>query len=133
MSQEPFIQKLTLMSSGTLYALGLVAVALQDPAPSLIAIEEPELNIHPGALEAIADILNIAAQRTQVVVTTHSPDLLGHEMDTAGKPTGGRVGEGGDAHLRIGRSACSGVAAAPHGRGRAAAGGCPGCRSAFIA
>lgn len=42
----------------------------------MIAIEEPELNIHPGALEAVADILNIAAQRTQVVVTTHSPDLL---------------------------------------------------------
>ena len=64
------------MSSGTLYALGLVVAALQHPAPSLIAIEEPELNIHPGALDAIADILNIAAQRTQVVVTTHSPDLL---------------------------------------------------------
>ncbi len=64
------------MSSGTLYALGLVVAALQDPIPSLIAIEEPEMNIHPGALDAIADILNIAAQRTQVVVTTHSPDLL---------------------------------------------------------
>ena len=66
----------TAMSSGTLYALGLIVAALQHPAPSLITIEEPELNIHPGALEAIADILNIAAQRTQVVVTTHSPDLL---------------------------------------------------------
>ena len=64
------------MSTGTLSALGIIIAALQDPAPSLIAIEEPELNIHPGALEAIADILNIAAQRTQVVVTTHSPDLL---------------------------------------------------------
>ena len=64
------------MSAGTLYALGLVVAALQEPVPTLIAIEEPELNIHPGALEAIGDILNIAAQRTQVVITTHSPDLL---------------------------------------------------------
>jgi len=64
------------MSKGTLYALGLIVAALQYPAPSLIALEEPELNIHPGALDAIADILNIAAQRTQVVVTTHSPDLM---------------------------------------------------------
>jgi predicted ATPase len=64
------------MSAGTLNALGLVVVALQEPVPSLIAIEEPELNIHPGALEAIADIIKIAAQRTQVIVTTHSPDLL---------------------------------------------------------
>ena len=66
----------SVMSTGTLYALGLVVVALQEPAPSIIIIEEPELNIHPGALEAIADIINVAAQRTQVVVTTHSPDLL---------------------------------------------------------
>lgn len=64
------------MSSGTLYALGMVVAALQEPSPSVIAIEEPELNIHPGALEAVADIINIAAQRTQVVITTHSPDLL---------------------------------------------------------
>lgn len=64
------------MSSGTLYALGMVVAALQEPPPSVIAIEEPELNIHPGALEAIADIINIAAQRTQVVITTRSPDLL---------------------------------------------------------
>ncbi len=64
------------MSAGTLYTLGLVVAALQEPVPSLVAIEEPELNIHPGALEAISDIINIAAQRTQVVVTTHSPDLL---------------------------------------------------------
>lgn len=66
----------SVMSTGTLYTLGLVVAALQEPAPSVIAIEEPELNIHPGALEAIADIIKIAAQRTQVVVTTHSPDLL---------------------------------------------------------
>lgn len=64
------------MSSGTLSTLGLIVAALQEPAPALIAIEEPELNIHPGALDAIGDIINVAAQRTQVVVTTHSPDLI---------------------------------------------------------
>ena len=64
------------MSDGTLRTLGLIVAAIQEPSPSLIAVEEPEANIHPGALEAINDIINIAAQRTQVVVTTHSPDLL---------------------------------------------------------
>jgi len=64
------------LSSGTLSALGIIIAALQEPAPSLIAIEEPELNIHPGALEAITDIINIAAQRTQIMITTHSPELL---------------------------------------------------------
>lgn len=78
------------MSSGTLYALGLVAVALQEPAPSVTSIEEPELNIHPGALEAIADIINIAAERAQVVVTTHSPDLLDTKWI---QPENLRVGE----------------------------------------
>ena len=72
----PAVLEGSAMSSGTLSALAIVSAALQEPAPSLIAIEEPELNIHPGALEAIADIINIAAQRTQVVITTHSSDLL---------------------------------------------------------
>lgn len=64
------------VSDGTLRALGLIVAAMQDPMPSLIAIEEPEANIHPGALGAIADLIEMAARRTQVVVTTHSPDLL---------------------------------------------------------
>src|SRR5207249_3889180 len=32
--------------------------------------------IHPGALGAIADIIQMAAQRSQVVITTHSPEFL---------------------------------------------------------
>lgn len=64
------------MSDGTLYSLGISAAAMQDPAPSLIAIEEPETMIHPGALGAILDLIQVAAQRSQVIVTTHSPELL---------------------------------------------------------
>ncbi len=64
------------MSDGTLRALSFVVAAMQESSSSLMAIEEPEAAIHPGALDAIADILQIAAQRSQVVVTTHSPDLL---------------------------------------------------------
>lgn len=64
------------MSDGTLRALGFVAAALQESAPSLMAIEEPEATIHPGALDTIANIIEIAALRSQVVITTHSPDLL---------------------------------------------------------
>jgi predicted ATPase len=64
------------MSDGTLRALALIIAAMQAPPPSLIAIEEPELYIHPGALGVIADIIQMASERSQVVVTTHSPDLL---------------------------------------------------------
>ncbi len=64
------------MSDGTLRALGLLAAVFQRPAPSLIAIEEPEATIHPGALGAVLELLRHAAKNMQVVVTTHSPDLL---------------------------------------------------------
>jgi len=64
------------MSDGTLRAIGLLAAVFQRPVPSLIAIEEPEATIHPGALDSVLDMLRHAAKRTQVVITTHSPDLL---------------------------------------------------------
>jgi predicted ATPase len=67
---------LSLESDGTLRLLGLLVALLQDPSPSLIAIEEPELTIHPGALGVLADIMEEAKLRTQVLVTTHSPDLI---------------------------------------------------------
>ena len=64
------------MSDGTLRALGLLAAVYQRPTPSLIVIEEPEATIHPGALGAILDLLRHACRKMQVVITTHSPELL---------------------------------------------------------
>jgi predicted ATPase len=64
------------MSDGTLRAIGLLAAVFQRPVPSLIAIEEPEATIHPGALESILDLLQHASRNMQVVITTHSPELL---------------------------------------------------------
>ena len=64
------------MSAGTLRALGILVAAYQRPAPSLIAIEEPEASIHPGALGVILDVLHDAGRSSQIVVTTHSPDIL---------------------------------------------------------
>ena len=42
----------------------------------LIAIEEPEHNLHPGALTEIAKIFGQMAERSQVIITTHSSQLL---------------------------------------------------------
>lgn len=64
------------MSDGTLRAIGLLAAVFQKPVPSLIAVEEPESTIHPGALESVLDLLRHASRQMQVVITTHSPDLL---------------------------------------------------------
>ncbi len=71
------------MSDGTLRSLG-VLTALFHPtvttgqAAPFVAIEEPEITIHPGAASVIMDALFEAARKEQVVATTHSPDLLDH-------------------------------------------------------
>ena len=64
------------ISAGTLRAIGLLAAVFQRPAPTLIVVEEPESTIHPGALGAVLDLLREASERMQVIVTTHSPELL---------------------------------------------------------
>lgn len=68
------------MSDGTLHALGVLAALFhtnpQRQAPTLVAIEEPERTIYPGAAGTLMDALMEAARRHQVIATTHSPDLL---------------------------------------------------------
>ncbi len=69
------------MSDGTLRALGVLTALLQsnsDYSPTLIGIEEPETALHPAASAALREVLVHAAQTTQVLVTSHSPDLLDH-------------------------------------------------------
>ncbi len=64
------------MSDGTLRVLGILAAVFQRSSPSLLVIEEPEATIHPGALGPVLDVLRHAGRSMQVVVTTHSPDIL---------------------------------------------------------
>jgi predicted ATPase len=66
----------TRLSDGTLRYLGLLAVLLHPEPPPLVAIEEPELGLHPDILPHIADLLVDASQRTQLIVTTHSRILI---------------------------------------------------------
>jgi len=65
-------------SDGTLRVLGILSALYQTPPRSLIAVEEPELTIHPGALGVLCDVLQETSSRSQVVITTHSPDLIYH-------------------------------------------------------
>lgn len=64
------------VSEGTLRALGLIVATYQRPAPSLLVIEEPEASIHPGAVGVILDVLRSATKSSQVLVTSHSPEVL---------------------------------------------------------
>ncbi len=68
-------------SEGTRRMLGILAALYQDPPRTLIALEEPELTIHPGAMSILWEEIQNAASRSQILVTTHSPDLL--DMCTA--------------------------------------------------
>ena len=68
----------TNMSDGTLRALGVLTALLQDGdgPPTLVAIEEPEIALHPAALSALLDALQDAKESAQICITSHSPDLL---------------------------------------------------------
>jgi predicted ATPase len=64
------------LSDGTLRVFGILLALYQQPAPPLIVIEEPEQTVHPGVLPALADVFKEVAERTQIIVTTHSPHLV---------------------------------------------------------
>ena len=60
-------------SDGTLKMLAYLIV-LYDPAPpQLVGIEEPENQLHPRLLPELAEECRAASQRTQLMITTHSP------------------------------------------------------------
>lgn len=67
---------LTKASDGTLRLLAYYILLNQTKLPPLIAIEEPERNLHPAALDDIARALEQLSKRTQVIITTHSSQLL---------------------------------------------------------
>jgi predicted ATPase len=50
-------------------------LASPSPAP-IIAIDEPETGLHPAMLPIVAEYAADAATRSQVILTTHSPQFL---------------------------------------------------------
>jgi predicted ATPase len=72
------------MSDGTLRALGVLVAIFQNlklanVSPNLIGLEEPEMALHPGASAVLLAALREASARSQIIVTSHSPDLLDNE------------------------------------------------------
>lgn len=68
------------MSDGTLRAFAALVAAFQrlppHGYPSLVDIEEPETALHPAAMRALVDALDEATLRTQILLTTHSAEML---------------------------------------------------------
>ena len=62
------------LSDGTLRAICLIAL-LQQPTedlPYLIVVDEPELGLHPQALELVASLFQAASEHVQVLISTQS-------------------------------------------------------------
>jgi predicted ATPase len=64
------------MSDGTLKFLSLLAVLFHPSPPPLVCIEEPEVGLHPDALQLVAEALMEASESMQLIVTTHSDALV---------------------------------------------------------
>jgi predicted ATPase len=73
----------TRLSDGTLRFLALLAILLNPGDAPLVCIEEPELGLHPDALSIIGELLVEASQKTQVIVTTQSDNLVSVLTDHA--------------------------------------------------
>jgi predicted ATPase len=64
------------LSDGTLKFLCLLVILLDpNPAP-MVCVEEPEVGLHPDAIQIVAEALVDASERTQLIVTTHSEALV---------------------------------------------------------
>src|SRR3990172_5716274 len=67
------------MSDGTLRVLGLLLAVYQPGPYSVVAVEEPEATVNPAVAEVVVEVLMDAATEKQVLLTSHSPDLLDYK------------------------------------------------------
>jgi predicted ATPase len=81
--QHPWSFLAGAMSDGTLRAFGILLAVFQAasgrpgrPPPLLIGLEEPEMALHPAAAGVLLSALREGARHCQILVTSHSPDLL---------------------------------------------------------
>ena len=65
----------TFISDGTANIIAII-VALYFQSNQMSIIEEPEKNIHPALMSRVVNMLDDASQKTQIIVTTHSPEIV---------------------------------------------------------
>ena len=87
-AQHPWRFYASGMSDGTLRAVGVLVALFQGAgdgksSPKLVGIEEPEAALHPAAAGVLIDGLRDAGDHTQILVTSHSPDLLDNDEISA--------------------------------------------------
>lgn len=68
----------SMMSDGTLRALGILLALRQFPGPSAVLIDEIEDSLHPFAQSVLLDAIEASSVEFPVVVSTHNPEILSH-------------------------------------------------------
>lgn len=64
-------------SDGTIRFIALVVLFLQPLLPKVIVIDEPELGLHPFAIQKLSGLIKVAAQKgTQIIIATQDADLI---------------------------------------------------------
>ncbi|MCK4719019.1 AAA family ATPase, partial [bacterium] len=80
-------QPSSVLSDGILKYLFILALFADAESHSLIAIDEPEIGLHPGLFPIIAEYADEASGHTQVVISTHSPEFLNALQEVNPKTT----------------------------------------------
>ena len=73
-SKQPFYPGQ--LSEGTLRFLWLAAILLTPAQSSILLLDEPEVSLHPQLIRLLVALLQDYAMRSQVVVATHSSDMV---------------------------------------------------------
>jgi predicted ATPase len=64
------------ISDGTLKFLCLIAILKNPSPPALIGLDEPDAKLHPMMQVILDGMIDEAAQRTQIIATTHNPHFV---------------------------------------------------------
>lgn len=64
------------LSDGTLRFMCLVVLLMQPDPPLTIIIDEPELGLHPVAINKLAALIRKASKKTQIILSTQSINLI---------------------------------------------------------
>ena len=65
----------TMLSDGTLRFICLATLLLQPNLPTIILLDEPELGLHPFAMQLLAALMRSASEKTQIIASTQSVTL----------------------------------------------------------
>ncbi len=63
-------------SDGTLRFIALTTLLLQPEPPNIIIIDEPELGLHPFAINIIAEMIKAVSEESQIIISTQSPNFV---------------------------------------------------------